>query len=52
MGVNVNKEYSFFIIPETTMWIFFLFCTAFLKNTPVILNSLSFLTLTYHNKAK
>ena len=44
MGVNIsNKEYNFFIISEAAVWVFL--CTAFLKYTPVILNSLSFLTL-------
>ena len=44
MGVNIsNKEYNVFIISEAAVWGFL--CTAFLKYTPVILNSLSFLTL-------
>ena len=44
MGVNIsNKEYNVFIISEAAVLVFL--CTAFLKYTPVILNSLSFLTL-------
>ena len=45
MGVNIsNKEYNFFIVSETCRGAVFLYIV-FLKYTPFILNSLTFLTL-------
>ena len=45
MGVNIsNEEYNFFIKSETAMWQVFS-ALLFFENTPVVLDSLSFLTL-------